>query len=90
MLVLHTGNGSIVPRILYLDIRLDEWSVSRLGRFTLVERDSGTHYVSEWMDPRIDTLVATEYQSGWLPEPGLRYPLNIRLDGFQSRYSGTH
>jgi len=46
-----------VTCILYFGIRLGERSVSRLGRFTLVERDSGTHCISEWMGPRIGPTV---------------------------------
>jgi hypothetical protein len=90
MQFLHTGNGSIAAPILYLGIRLGEWSVSRLGCFTLVERDSGTHCISEWMGPRFDTPVPTEYRSGWVSESIIRYPLTIRVNGSESQDSGIH
>jgi hypothetical protein len=29
-----------------------EWSASRSGRFTSVERDRSTHWIGGWVDPR--------------------------------------
>ena len=42
------------------------------------------------MCPRLDTPVSTEYQSEWVREPRLRYPLNIRVNESQIRHLGTH
>jgi hypothetical protein len=58
--------------------------------FTLVERDSGTHCISEWMVPRFDTPVPTEYRSGWVSESIIRYPLTIRVNGSEGQDPGTH
>jgi hypothetical protein len=30
----------------------DEWSASRPGRFTTVERAPGTHWIGGWVNPR--------------------------------------
>jgi hypothetical protein len=37
----------------------DEWSASRLGRFTPKERAPGTHWVGGWVGPRavLDAVV---------------------------------
>jgi hypothetical protein len=37
----------------------DEWSASRLGRFTPRERAPGTHWIGGWVDPRagLDAVV---------------------------------
>jgi hypothetical protein len=37
---------------LTLALFVGEWSASRLGRFTPVERAPGTHWIGDWVDHR--------------------------------------
>jgi hypothetical protein len=49
----------------------EEWSASRPGRFTLRERDPGTHWIEGWVDPGagLGTLVKRKIPSPYLPGP---------------------
>jgi hypothetical protein len=48
------GGGCILvdPHFLTSTLPGSEWTVSRPGRFTHVERDTGTHWIGGWVDPR--------------------------------------
>jgi hypothetical protein len=48
-----------------------EWSASRLCRFILGERASGTHWIGGWVGPK-DDLHDMEYRK-FMPPPGLRH-----------------
>jgi hypothetical protein len=49
-----------------------EWSASRPGRFTPVERVSDTHCIGRWVDPRADLDDVEERKFLTLPELELR------------------
>jgi hypothetical protein len=47
------GSGCIDPIFFTLALASVEWSASRPGRFTPGERAPGTHWIGDWVDPRI-------------------------------------
>jgi hypothetical protein len=47
-----------------------DWSASRPGRFALVERAPGTHWIGGWMDPR--TSLDDVEKKKILTLPGLK------------------
>jgi hypothetical protein len=49
-----------------------EWSDSRPGRFTAGERDSDTHWIGGWVDPRADPEDVEKRKFLILPELELR------------------
>jgi hypothetical protein len=53
----YWGIGGIAPRIIW-PLALDEWPVSRPGRFTSRETAPGTHWIGGWVGPRagLDTV----------------------------------
>jgi len=58
----YWGNGGIVPRILDLCLDSGEWSASHPGRFTPKQRAPGTHWIGDWVGPRVG-LDAVEYNN---------------------------
>jgi hypothetical protein len=48
----YGGSGRIDPHFSILALGGGEWSASRPGRFTSVERAPGTHCIGGWVDPR--------------------------------------
>jgi hypothetical protein len=61
-----------------------EWSASRPGRFTPVERDPGTHWIGGWVDPRAapDDVEKRKF----LALPGLEFRHLGRPAGSQLLY----
>jgi hypothetical protein len=60
----------------------DEWSASRPGRFTPIERASGTHWIGGWVGPR--TGLDDVERRKILPLPELELGLLVRLARSQS------